>query len=113
MIQSDRRGKRRISPLPTHSPDPVPHLVAPVQRECGQLKRRDPALGAVCEQGTLVVGQIDLSTRKIQRRFVVREAQIGSAQFDELSLCAQPRQRERRHFAADDDEVHCGRHLRT
>ena len=81
-------------------------VLAPLHRQGRQLKARDPALGAVIQGHHARCRQIQVhhAVEKLGD-FRQRKAQIGGAEFGELTLNPQPGQRQRRVFAGGDGQM--------
>ena len=76
------------------------------QRERGELKTGDPALGALLEG--VDVGGGEVQTHRLVEellRLTRREAEVGAAYLDELPAAAQPRQGQRRVGAGGHHQV--------
>ena len=76
------------------------------QRQRGELKAGDPALGALLEG--VHVGGVEVQAHRLVEellRLVRGEAQVGAAHLDELPAAAQPRQRQRRVGAGGHHQV--------
>ena len=78
----------------------------------GQLQSRDPAFGASFQRGDVVRREAE-AHRVVEKLggFGGREAQIGGAQFGQLSSGAQPGQRERGILSGGDDQVQLRRQV--
>ena len=80
--------------------------------EGGQLQTGNPAFGAGFQRGDISVGEIQ-PHHPVEEfsGFGGGEAQVGGAQFGELTAGAQAGQRQGRVFAGGDDQVHLRRQV--
>jgi hypothetical protein len=76
------------------------------QRQCGELKAGDPALGALFEG--IDIGGVEIQLHRLVEellRLLPGEAEVGTADLDELPAAAQPRQGQWRVGAGGDHQV--------
>ncbi len=84
----------------------------PLQCQGGQLQTGDPAFGAGFQRGDIICGE--LQAHRLVKKFGSLgrgEAQLGGAQFGQLSPGAQAGQRELGILAGCDDQVHLRRQV--
>ena len=83
-------------------------VVAPAQRQGGELEGRDPALGPALEGGHVAGVEVQAHAVEVRRRLAVGEPQVGRPYLDQLAPRPQPGERQRRVGPAGDDQVHLG-----
>lgn len=94
------------APLPPIVEGDDEQVLAPPQRQRGELERGDPPLRPLHQGGGVLRGEAQSRHLvEVRRDLVVGEAQIGAADLDQLAARAHPGQRERRVGAAGDHQV--------
>lgn len=95
-----------VAVVPGEPGDEAADVVAPLDRECGELERGDPPLRALLQRTDVRLGEVQ-SRHLVQVRggLAGSEAQIGGADLDELATRSHPGQWERRVGAAGDHQM--------
>ena len=89
-----------------------PTSVASLERECGELQRGDPPLGALLQDRDVLGGEVQ-SRRLVEvgGGLVGGEPQVGGPDLDQLAAHPPPRQRQVGVGAGADHDVHVGREV--
>ena len=98
--------------VPGEPGDEAADVTAPLDRECGELKRGDPPLGAFLQGLDVLRGQVQ-SRRLVEVRgcLVGREAQVGGPDLHQLAAHPPARQRQIRVGTGAQHDVHVGREV--
>ncbi len=83
-------------------------VLAPLERQGGQLQRGGPPLGPALQRADLGSGQLEAHRVEVGRRLLLGEPQVGRAHLDELAPGPQPWQRQGRVRTGRDDEAQLG-----
>ena len=84
-----------VAVVPGEAGDEAGGVVAPLEREGGQLERGDPPLGAALQGGD--VGGVEVQADdvvEVRADLGRREAEVGGADLDQLAARTQPGQRQ-------------------
>jgi hypothetical protein len=85
---------------------------AALERECRQLQRGDPALGAPLQGGDVGVCEVEADhVVQVRRHLGQREPEVGRPDLDEVAAGPQPGQRQSGIRAGADHQVHVGRQV--